>query len=131
MNVENTKKVLEAIEKERGARFYMGEWGQDDDGCSIDSASDVDCGTSMCLAGWANYISFEETGKDRSLCDTRNASRFLGMTNQFRSLSGMGDHTDDSPFCASHDNDAALDALRKCVRDRSWSKYLKYVNEGD
>jgi hypothetical protein len=136
MNVENTKKVLDAIEKERGARLRMDHWGRTPKGAGIISLEKVDCGTSMCLAGWANYIAHEEgkrqggarISKPRSLDDTNHASKWLGMEDQFESLDGCEHDYEYSPFSGGHDNDMALDALRGCVRDRSWVNFLDYVN---
>jgi len=138
MNVENTKKVLAAIEVERGARFDMKNWGfnpradsdESDSFYCVNFAEHVTCNTSMCLAGWANYLSFGETKENPRLDNVEHAAKWLGMKN-FRRLAVWGDHEVESPFNGAHNSDAALDSLRKCVRDRSWSKYLDYIKEYD
>jgi len=127
MNVENTKKVLDAIEAERGTRFKMSVWGWNSTHLDTTNPEVVDCGTSMCLAGWANYLSWKEDKDEcRQLDDTKHAHRWLGMGDNFESRS-CADYS--SPFAYHHDSDAALESLRKCVRDRSWAKYLDYIKE--
>lgn len=74
VNVANINLMIEAISKE-AKPIYMGDY----------VSKNTECGTTACLAGWANILRFEQLGKgirppgDFELSDDGTAAEWMGL----------------------------------------------------
>lgn len=145
MNVENIRKVIAAIKADKGKSFEMHQFVQTTNESAEkddwDNPFQWDCGTALCVAGWANLIRLEEAGlkpkevkgKDsysngfaKQFSDENAASRWLGLN------TSRGDSHDLFYMGSSYgDKRRAFDALPAEVRGRAGVNVLELLIRND
>lgn len=111
MNVENIQKVIEAIKADAKA-FKMYNFVQNPAAPTDIYGAPMEwtCGTAMCVAGWANLIRLEETGKSpkkvkRTTDGLNEFARQFSNEDAARSWLGLDMEQSDSLFYMRSDDE--------------------------